>query len=664
MIRRGASSLALAASAALAAAPAAAEETVDPFALSPEQLFEAEVISASRSAESVWEAPAAIYVVTASDIERAGATSIPEALRLVPGLQVARINASGWAVSVRGFNSALANKLLVLIDGRETYDPLFSGVYWDAQDTAIEDIERIEVIRGPGASLWGANAVNGVINIITRRAADTQGALVSVIGGNLEEAALTARFGGAAGANTHWRIYGRAFERAGQERLAGGDDNSDWQAFRGGFRVDSTLSESDSLTVQGDLHHSETGQMRLVSSLSAPYTALEREQITAEGANVLARWTHELDNDARLTAQAYVDWTRRDQRTLEDERTTFDLDVQYEFPTLGAHDIIAGVRYRHSTDEITPTEIIRSSENTHRSELLSAFVQDQVSLGADWRLTIGSKFDDNEYTGFEIQPNARLQWTGERQMVWGSVSRAVRSPSELDREFNILLAAGPPFPMSTLPLTIELLPSPEFESEEVIAYELGYRRQFTPELAMDIALFYNDYDDLATLTPLAPQLGLDPPRFILIPITMTNATQAVTYGGEIVLDWRVRQDLNLTMVYSFLDMELDAPATAIDAELAEGQSPRNQAHVRLQWDATARLALDAVVYYVDELPAYQIDAYTRADVRVGYRLSDHWQFDLVGQNLFDDEHREFTAPGDANATTIGRSVFGRLTWRR
>jgi iron complex outermembrane receptor protein len=441
MIRRGGTCLLLAAGAALLASPAAAEESVDPFELSPEQLFEAEVISASRSAESVWDAPTAIYVVTASDIQRSGATSIPEALRLVPGVQVARINTSGWAISVRGFNSVLANKLLVLIDGRETYDPLFSGVYWDVQDTALEDVERIEVIRGPGATLWGANAVNGVINIITRRAADTQGALVSVIAGDAERADVTARYGGTAGENVQWRIYGRAFDRAAQESFAGGDDNSAWQAWRGGFRTDIALNPDDALTLQGDIYHSETGQMRLISSLSAPFASLQEEEVVAEGGNVLARWTRELDNDARLTAQAYVDYARRNQALLEDRRTTFDLDVQYEFPNMGRHDLIVGGRYRNSADVVTETEVITSPRRTHRSELWSAFIQDEITLAPQWQLTLGSKFDDNHYSGFEVQPSARLQWSGENQMVWGSVSRAVRSPSELEREFDIVLGA-------------------------------------------------------------------------------------------------------------------------------------------------------------------------------------------------------------------------------
>jgi iron complex outermembrane recepter protein len=664
MIRHRGLCLLLIASGGILASPAQAQDDVDPFVLSPEQLFGAEVISASRSPESIWDAPAAIYVLTADDIARSGATSIVEALRLVPGVQVARINTSGWAVSVRGFNSPLANKLLVLIDGRETYDPLFSGVYWDVQDTPLQDIERIEVVRGPGASLWGANAVNGVINIITRDASETQGAMVSAIAGDHERAGLTARYGGAIGSHTHWRAYGRMFDRGPQETLGGEDDASEWEAWRGGFRVDSDLSPRDTLTLQGDIYRSETGQFRQVSSLSAPFISVEREHIVADGANVLARWTHNMGGDTRFTAQAYLDVTRRDQRTLRDERTTLDLDLQYEFGNWGGHDLIAGLRYRRTSDDVVSTEIIRSADNTHESDLLSVFVQDEIALAGAWRLTLGSKFDNNDYTGIEIQPNARLQWTGERQTVWTAVSRAVRSPSELDREFDILLAAGPPFPMSTLPLSIELLPSPEFESEDVIAYELGYRRQITPELAVDVALFRNEYENLATLTPLAPMLGLDPPRLILIPILTTNDSEATAQGGELVADWRPLENVGVSFAYSYVDLDVSAPAGAIDGEAAEGRSPHNQANLRINWDASDVLAFDATLYYVDELTDFGIEDYLRADLRVALRVAENVHFEVIGQNLMDDSHREFTSPSDVNAAEIGRSVFGRLTWRR
>jgi iron complex outermembrane receptor protein len=645
-------------------APAWAQTAVDPYELSPEQLFDATVVAASRTPESVWDTAAAVYVITSDDIQRSGATNIAEALRLAPGVDVARINTSGWAVSVRGFNSALANKLLVLVDGRETYDPLFSGVYWDVQDTALEDIDRIEIIRGPGASLWGANAVNGVINIVTKRASETQGGLVSVIAGDAERGALTARYGGAWGDRGHWRIYGRAFDRDDQELLSGADDNSSWQAWRGGFRSDVALDAHNSLTLQGDIYHSETGQYRNASSFAAPFQALEAESIVAEGGNALGRWTREFESGARLTTQAYVDVTRRSQRTLEDRRVTFDLDVQHEFPTTGAHDVVAGVRYRFTRDEVTQGEILRSPSDTHEEQLFSAFAQDQIQLTPSWRLTIGSKFDDHDYTDLEIQPNARLQWSNDDHMVWAAASRAVRSPSELDREFQILLAAGPPFPLDTRPLTIELLPSPDFESEEVIAYELGYRRRWGDAVEMDVTAFFNDYEDLSTLTPLAPQLGTDPTRIILIPIVLTNATSAEASGIEAVLNWRPHHTVEISLAYSYLDLELEAPPGAIDGEVAEGRSPEHQASVRLEWDVTNKLSIDTALYYVAELPNYQIDSYTRADVRVGYRLSEHVLLELVGQNLLDDSHREFGAASDVNAAEIQRNVFGRITWRR
>jgi iron complex outermembrane receptor protein len=666
MIRFGGTCLVLAAVQAGGwPAAAVADPSVDPYALSPEQLFAAEVISPARTPESVWEAPAAISVLTAADIERAGVTSIPEALRLAPGVDVAQINSSGWAISARGFNSALANKLLVLIDGREIYDPLFSGVYWDVQDTPLQDIERIEVVRGPGASLWGANAVNGVINIITKSAADTQGALVSATAGDQERGALTARYGGAFGDSGHWRIYGAGFERTAQELLTGGDDHSAWQALRGGFRTDVSLSARDDLTIQGDIYHSETGQWRLVPTLSAPFETLARDDITAEGGNLLARWTRQFDGGGVLSAQTYFDLTRRSQALLEDRRRTYDLDVQYQFPTYGAHALVAGMRYRDTRDDINQTESITAASDSHGEQLISAFVQDQIALAPAWRLTLGSKFDDTDYTGLEIQPSVRLQWMGEQQMAWGAVSRAVRSPSELEREYNFILAAGPPIPPLTVPTTIELAPSPDFDSEELVAYELGYRRQWTPDLAMDITLFHNEYDGLSTLSTRPAQFALDPPRFIIVPIEITNATSAATNGVEVMFDWRVRQNFGVTASYSFLDMELRGPPAplAIDSEAAEGQSPRNQASLRLRWDATDRLAIDGTFYYVDNLPSYDIDAYTRFDLRIGWRLTNSVELELVGQNLLDNRHREFVAPGDANAAEIQRSIFGRLTWR-
>jgi iron complex outermembrane receptor protein len=450
--------------------PAKAADDVDPFALSPEQLFDATVMSVSKTDEKVGTSPAAVYVLTNEDIKRSGATSIPEALRLVPGVQVARGNNSSWAISVRGLNSGLANKLLVLIDGREVYDALFSGVYWDIQDTPLADIERIEVIRGPGASLWGANAVNGVINIITKSAAHTQGALVTVAAGNEERAIVTARYGGKTGDNVNWRIYAKYTDRDAQVTSSGGNPNDDWQALRGGFRADWDEDVSgNSFTVQGDVYSSETGRLRSVPQLTPPYAVETREDISAQGGNALARLNRDLGEGSSVSVQAYVDLLYREQFTLTNERKVFNVEAQYDLPTLGAHEIITGVHYRYADEQLTPSSIITFEQSTRRDQLISGFVQDKITLEPDrWFLTVGSKFEHNDYSGFEVQPSARLQWQGDGQMAWGAVSRAVRTPSMLEHNLNVLTGVIPPglFPV---PIAVELIPSPDFESEELIA---------------------------------------------------------------------------------------------------------------------------------------------------------------------------------------------------
>jgi iron complex outermembrane receptor protein len=643
---------------------AQADDAVDPFALSPEQLFDATVMSVSKTSESLRNAPAAVYVLTGEDIMRSGATSIPEALRGVPGLQVARVNASSWAISVRGFNNPLANKLLVLIDGREVYDPLFSGVYWDVQDTPLQDIERIEVIRGPGASLWGANAVNGVINIITKNSADTQGALVSVAGGNQDRAIVTARYGGSIGEDAHWRVYGKYLNRASQDTPLGLDANDEWGEWRAGFRGDWNPA-GDAFTLQGDVYGSDDGDLRSVPQFTPPYVVVEDENISASGTNLHGHWTHELGDDSRFSVESYVDLTRRRQITLKDERSTFDIEAQYELPAWDWQKIIVGGLYRYTVDALTATPIITFAKGTRGDQLVSGFVQDKITLDPDhWFITLGSKFEHNDYSGFEAQPNARLQWIdGEQQMAWASISRAVRTPSQIEQDLNILSTVFPPSALP-IPLSLEIRPSPDFGSEKLIAYELGYRRELTSSLQLDLSGFYNDYDSLSTLSFLPPEIVFSP-FHLVFPVATTNQTKAKTYGFEAVINWRVDEHHNLTATYSQLHMNLVGPSSdlAISSEAAEGQSPRHQFNVRSQWDVNDKVSLDATAYYVDALPAFPVSAYWRFDTRIGLRMTDSVQLEVVGQNLFDGSHREFGAVTDTDATTIGRSVYGRLTWR-
>ncbi|HWA00215.1 MAG TPA: TonB-dependent receptor [Caulobacterales bacterium] len=639
-------------------------DDVDPFALSPEQLFDAKVISATRTSEPLWNSPAAIFVISNEDIVRSGVTSIPEALRLAPGVEVARINSSSWAVSIRGFNAALANKLLVLIDGREVYDPLFSGVYWDVQDVAIEDIDRIEIVRGPGASLWGANAVNGVINIITKSAADTQGALVSVAGGNVDQALVTARYGGGR-AGMHWRIYGRYFDRASYDTLSMGDANSAWEQRRGGFRIDFDRTH-DTLTLQGDIYDSDSGELRAVPLLVAPYAEIAREHISAQGANVLGRWTHAFADTSSFSAQAYVDYTARNQIPLDDKRTTFDLDTQYDFPRTDHHALVAGLRYRYTRDALEATPIIFSDRTSNSEELYSGFVQDRITLQPErWVLTLGSKFDHNDFTGFEIQPNVRLQWMdGETQSVWAAASRAVRTPSELERDLTVVAGVIPPG-MLPLPVSVQPTASPDFESEELIAYELGYRRRWSDSISTDLAAFYNRYEGLATLSLAAPTLD-GPPLHVVLPIAYTNLTDGYAQGFEATLDWRLAPGFMMSANYSLLDIELDGPpsSAAIDAEAAEDTAPRNLAGLRAQWDVNELWSLDAMLYYTDNLRAFRIPASTRLDLRAGWRMTDTIELELIGQNVLDDSRPEFGDAAGPATVAIDRSLLVRLTWRQ
>jgi iron complex outermembrane receptor protein len=644
--------------------PASADD-VDPFSLSPEQLLNATVTSVSKTQERLRDAPAAIFVLNSDDIARSGATSIPEVLRLVPGVQVARGSTWGWAISVRGFNSALTNKLLVLIDGREVYDSLFSGVYWEIQDTALEDIERIEVIRGPGATLWGANAVNGVINIITKKASATQGVMASAVAGNQEQALVTARFG-AGDEDAHWRVFAKYTDRESQETVTGADSRDDWRAWRGGFRADWAANpQGDSFTVQGDIYTSDSSRLRGIPQLTAPYTMTVFEPVSASGANVLGRWHRDLGDDSSLTLQAYVDRTVRDQFPLRNERTALDVDVQYDLPKIDAHEIMIGARYRYTADDFVGSQIITVTEPTLYTSLFSGFLQNKIEIEPDrLYLTLGSKFEHNNYSGFEAQPSARLQWLpDDTQTLWASVSRAVRTPNLLEHGLTISAGVIPPDPLP-LPVLVELRPSPDFESEVLVAYEAGYRHQWTPALLTDVSLFYNDYDKISTLSFLEPELGF-PPLHIILPIATTNLTSGVAYGFEAWISWRVDEALNLTAAYSYLDLNLDGPSpdVSIGSEAGEGQSPRNQFNLRAQWDVTERVSLDSTLYYVDDLPTYGVSSYWRFDARVGWRVCDEILLEVVGQNIFDDAHREFGNAGDVGATEIQRSVFGRLTWR-
>lgn len=636
-------------------------EEIDPFALSPQQLFSATVMSATKTDDTWWNTPAAVYVLDSEDIARAGATSIPEALRLVPGVQVARINTGGWALTIRGFNGDLANKLLVLMDGREVYNHLFSGVYWDVQDTLLEDIDRIEVIRGPGATLWGANAVNGIINIITKTAAETQGTLVSTLAGNQEKIGV-ARYGGKTKDGTAYRIYGKGFNRDGLDPLPGNLRAGDWNQGRGGFRLD-----SGEFTLQGDAYSSRTGAFYNAPSLTPPHAVLTHEITSARGSNILTRWTHKRGENQRLTIQSYLDYERRESLLLTDETASFDFDTQYEFSPSLHHRTVAGGRLRYTLNELTGSPAARFGEEWRNDPLISAFVQDKITLDPErWFLTLGSKFEHHYFTGFEIEPGAQLQFhPNNRQMLWASLARAVRTPSVLERDDTILLAVVR-MPGAPVPISVPVVPSPHLDSEDLLAHEIGYRHRLTSGLMLDVTTFYNDYRKLASNVVLAPSVvnnGIDPIHFQL-PIQIQNLTTGSTYGFETMLDWQAHENLNLSASLSLFKMELHGPSSiALDPEAAEGRSPQQQFNLLARWNPTDATTFDSTLYYVSELGGLGIGDYWRLDLHWGWEIDQQMSFDLAGQNLLNGKHQEFRLDPSGRNVEISPVVYGKLTWR-
>lgn len=413
-----------------------------------EDLLSLEVTSVSKKRQPLSEAPAAIYVITQDDIKRSGVTSIPEALRMAPGVQVTRINSNKWAVSSRGFNGQMSNKLLLLIDGRSVYTPAFSGVYWDVQDTFMDDIERIEVIRGPGATLWGANAVNGIINVITKSAGNTQGGLLTLGAGSEEKGFAGFRYGASLGDHSQGRFYLKAFDRDGFSDLATGTDAGDqWKSYRAGFRIDGGASTEDGWTFQGDIYHTDENQYVASQWVSTPpFNLPDDDNFNTTGWNLLTRWNHHLSDRSSMTLQLYYDHAERDELILGQTHDTFDLDFQHNLMLGNRHDVIWGFGYRAVKDDFDNTFAVSLSPDSRTNHLISAFVQDQIELVPDrFHLTVGSKIEHNDYTGFEVQPSVKMLWTPhERHTLWGSVSRAVRTPSRVEASGQVVIVGIPP----------------------------------------------------------------------------------------------------------------------------------------------------------------------------------------------------------------------------
>jgi len=639
---------------------AAAQKPSDLTNLSLDDLMNVEVTSVSKREQKLLEAPAAIYVLTTEDIHRSGATSIAEALRMVPGLQVAKISSNKWAITSRGSNSEFANKLLVLIDGRSVYTPLFAGVYWDVQDVLLEDIERIEVIRGPGAALWGANAVNGVINIITKNARDTQGGIITAGAGNQERGFGSIRYGGKIGTGAHYRVYAKYFDRDASLDEAGKDPADGWDVLRGGFRVDWDLSQSDSLTLQGDIYRGNIGQRLARTIGAAPFSESLDEKVRAEGGNVLARWSRMLSATSALSLQFYFDRTRSNEVLLGETRNTWDFDFQHNF-AVSRNEIVWGMGLRATSDNILSSFMIVVDPPSRTTSLFNLFVQDEITLVKNrLRLTVGSKFEHNAYIGFESQPSARLIWTPRKEhALWAAVSHANRTPSRVERDMRVNISVIPD--MSGLLTYFSLFGNREFRSEQLNSYELGYKFQPVGSVFLRVAMFLNDYNKLSRTLLGTPFFESAPqPPHLVIPLRFDNAGASTTTGIEAAVDWSVAKRWKLAAAYTWFD-QVSQTSASLGALGTLGDSPRNQFNIRSFLNDC-----DAAVYYVDRLPALAVPHYLRTDVRFGWRASESLEVSFTGQNLFDKSHLEFGGSQldfGSNRIAVERSVFGKVIWR-
>ena len=619
------------------------------------ELLSVEVSLAARRPQQLLDAAAAVHVIGEDDIRRSGAQSIPELLRMVPGVNVARINNSSWAVTARGFNGAFSNKLLVLIDGRSVYTPAFSGVYWDVQDTLIEDIERIEVIRGPGATLWGANAVNGIINVVTKGAEATVGGIAAINTGSQQRINAGMRYG--------WEIDGGAarafvkyFELEPQKARSVLDDAGDqWDAVRGGFRVDRRSVGGDEWTLQGDLYHSRPDQLQLVAGMS-PIP----DEVRNKGWNVLGRWNRTLDDGSALRLQAYYDHNERDESAFGQRHQTLDVDFQHRFRPASEHELVWGLAYRSVRDDFDNTPFVSIEPSSKTSYQYSFFVQDEMTLVPErLRLIAGAKVGRNEHTGFEVQPSLRLAWhPTETQTAWTAVSRAIRSPSRMERYGRILSNVTP----GPVPLPVFGIGSSQVDSEELIAYEAGYRRVIGEQTSIDVALFYHRYKRI---------VGND---FTGYPanVLFDSSMHAKSHGLEIAADWHPSARWELKLAYSAQEISAEAVThegapfpDLLSRDAAERSTPHHQFSLFSKLELSDDWQLDAWLRHVGEVGANRvalidIPSYTTLDLRVAWQAARDVEISLVGQNLLDPQHPEFVQEALVAPAEIERAVFARV----
>lgn len=598
------------------------------------------VTSVSKRPQRLSDTATAVYVVTQEQIRRAGIYSIPDALRMVPGLQVAKLARDRWAVTARGFNSSTSNKLLVLIDGRAIYTPVFSGVYWGDQGTSINDIDRIEVIRGPGASLYGANAVNGVINIITKSAEDTQGNLASTTATIHGNGLYEARHGGAINNRNFYRVYGQYL------------DAQNWYRARSGFRMDGSNDSGNSYTLQGDAYIGNQDASLSLPVTTSPFRQTFHSTDDVYGGNVLGRWKHDISNREDLTVQTYLDHYSRVEYNADQHVSVGDIQFQHNLQ-YDSHNFIWGAGARLSRQVLMGTFWASANEEVDNHHTLNLFVQDEYALLPETLFfTAGSKFEYNDLTGVEVQPTARLAWhPTDHQTVWGAVSRAVRTPSNIEEDVDILGA------VTTGPTELRIIGNTDQKAEELIAYEIGHRIQPTNDLSFDTTLFYNVYDRLQAIDRARPNY-IGPSGNTVMPFVVSNLGSGHVFGGEIASTWNVNNDWRLAGSYAYLEMDLDVkPESVITLESTEALAPKHQFSIQSYYNISESVHWDNMLYYVHHL-SRPVDNYWRYDTRIAWLVQPGLEVSLIGRNLI-ESHIEFPS----SPQKVERSLIGQVLWK-
>lgn len=645
----------------------AQQQTPDRLAeMSLEELMNIEVTTAGKKDQTLSQVPAAVYVITQEEIRRSGATRLPELFRLAPGVQVAQINASTWAISIRGFNYRYSNKLLVMIDGRIVYSPTFSGVYWDMQNLVLEDIERIEIVRGPGGTLWGANAVNGVINVITKRPQDTQGGLLGAGGGSQGRAISQARFGGHnQRENYSYRLYVKYFREGRSPSWDGPRSAYDaWSDLTGGFRFDWQPASSDLLAFSGQLYRSSEEQTYSAPLLQPPYSRELNVEMKGTDANFMVNWQHHFGGGSLSTVQAWYDHLDRLFLPLGLQQQMFAIDIQHQVRLSDRHELVLGGEFRFQQEKPRSSDFLSFGPANASQNVFSGFIQDDIALHPrQFWLTLGSKFESNPYTGLELQPSVRLRWNPDpAHNLWAAVSRAVRTPSLYEEQGRVDALAFPG--VSGLTSLIIVLGNQNLRSEQLLAYELGYRSQPAAPLSFDITAFYSVYQDIIGFQTAPPFLALvPPPPHLVVPNVFANNLKARSKGLELSTAYRPRSWWKIGAGYSWLQIRQTTPPGSLSLMLP-GDNPRHLFNLRSYWSLPWGLEFDTAAFHTSTLTGQGVPGVTRLDARLGWRANEHLDFSLSSQNLLDPRHAEFVQLYDLQGPAqVGRVLQGGITLR-